>query len=386
MRTTVKNAPFQKLAATYSATTGSSDIVSDDQKILLPSYQSVKSALKRQRSVNIPKLPKSVSEICLENEWSQTTNGLNFVLHKSQNNDMIVFASDANLMQLSSCSTIYMDGTFKCCPSLFTQLFSIHGNYKGIIIPLVYVLLSSKTSATYYELFNVLRFHVSRLGIVLNPSIIISDFESGLIEAVHQQFPNVLHTGCHFHFTQAVWRKVQELGLSAQYCSPQYAELTKFIQLCMALAFISVSDVLSQFNLCVAALSDSDLALLTPFIAYFRKTWIDGVFPIVMWNQYRHDYQHRSNNHVEAWHASLQTKLPHKPNIFVLITALKLEHNCRQIEVRKVDAGENPPRRRPKYVRLEERRERMYTKFVSGQITVQELLHQARHLERTLAP
>ena len=32
------------------------------------------------------------------------------------------------------------------------------------------------------------------------PKVIISDFESGLIEAVKNQFPGATHSGCHFHF------------------------------------------------------------------------------------------------------------------------------------------------------------------------------------------
>ena len=51
----------------------------------------------------------------------------------------------------------------------------------------------------------------------MDPSIITSDFESGLISAVRDEFPNARHQGCYFHFTQAIWRKVQKLGLSTLY-------------------------------------------------------------------------------------------------------------------------------------------------------------------------
>jgi hypothetical protein len=125
-----------------------------------------------------------------------------------------------------------------------------------------------------------------------------NDFESGLIEAVRTQFPHALHSGCHFHFTQAVWRKVQELGLSVPYSIPEHAKLAKFIQLCMALPFIPIDEVPNQFNARVTELSSSNVQSLKPFITYFRATWIAGLFPIAMWNQFQHDHQHRTNNHV----------------------------------------------------------------------------------------
>ena len=54
-------------------------------------------------------------------------------------------------------------------------------------------------------MFNILRdsiFNLTKLP--WNPKMIVSDFESGLIEAVRAQFPNTHHTGCHFHFTHVV--------------------------------------------------------------------------------------------------------------------------------------------------------------------------------------
>ena len=270
---------------------------------------------------------------------------------------------------------------------LYSQLFTVHGNYKGVIVPLVFALLSSKAFATYFELFNVIRYHVVRLGAVLNRSVIMSDFESGLIAVVRTQFPNSLHSGCHFHFTQAVWRKVQELGLSILYSSSEHSEVTKFVQLCMALPFIPIYEVEHQFNICVSVLNtvnSTDFHTLASFITYFRSTWINGMFPLSMWNQFQHDHQHRTNDQIESWHSSLQTKLPNKPNIFVLIRALKLDESCRQIQIEKVDAGESPPRRKLKYVKLEAKRSKMYQKFIANEITVEVLLQQARHLEQKI--
>ena len=65
-----------------------------------------------------------------------------------------------------------------------------------------------------------------------SPSVLMSDFESGTIPVIksevrkkHQsntsnlilQFPSSKHHGCLFHFTQALYRQIQQLGLQQEY-------------------------------------------------------------------------------------------------------------------------------------------------------------------------
>ena len=51
------------------------------------------------------------------------------------------------------------------------------------------------------------------LGITLDPDMLMSDFELALIQATVLNFPNASHKVCYYHFKQAIWRKVQSLGL-----------------------------------------------------------------------------------------------------------------------------------------------------------------------------
>jgi len=43
------------------------------------------------------------------------------------------------------------------------------------------------------------------------------DFEAAVWRAIQKLFPDAVIKGCVFHLTQAVWRKVQELGLQSAY-------------------------------------------------------------------------------------------------------------------------------------------------------------------------
>ncbi len=103
-----------------------------------------------------------------------------------------------------------------CCD--FTQLFTIHGFIQGQLFPLVFALLPGKTQDIYARLFTIV---VGLFGALQNQvATIVSDFESGLIAATSQVFPGVVHRGCYFHYAQALWRKVQEFGLTPLYRNP----------------------------------------------------------------------------------------------------------------------------------------------------------------------
>jgi hypothetical protein len=52
-----------------------------------------------------------------------------------------------------------------------------------------------------------------------NLSTIVMDFEAAFWRSVQKLRPDVKQRGCLFHYTQAVWRKVQELGKLIVSCS-----------------------------------------------------------------------------------------------------------------------------------------------------------------------
>jgi len=386
LRKTVKSVPLQPLKVSYDAiiseqTSNQADVA------LLPSYQSVESILKLQRSDDIPRLPQTRQDIVLEGPWAQTVEGNRFLISAPSvaDNEMIVFASDASLLRLASCDTIYMDGTFRVAPSLYTQLYTIHGLCSNFVVPLVYVFMIDKSSASYYKLFDIIRQAVFELGAAWNPQTVVSDFESGLIEAVRVQFPNALHSGCHFHFTQAIIRKMKEVGLYCAYRdTTRYPEIGEFIQMSMALAFVPDTEVQRQFEGLVANLNDVHKCMLERFITYFDETWVDGVFSLKMWNKYGQDYLHRTNNRVESWHSTLNQKLPSAhPNIFTVIKVLKsCEAGTQKTLLGQADIGESPPKRRQKYIKLEKNLKKAHALHQAGTLTTNELLRRVRHCIR----
>ena len=240
----------------------------------------------------------------------------------------------------------------------------------GFVVPLVYALLPDKSSTTYYVMFGQIRYAMSCLKYVFNPAFIMSDFEASLIEAVQLQFPNAKHLECHFHFGQALWRKIQDVGLAVKY--REVDDIRSFVQHCNA--FIPSIEVVTKFEEAVGSLSAENRTQLAEFIEYFRATWLDGLFPIQMWNKYGCDIHHHTNNAMEGWHSSLRHLLPTHPNIFVFIGAIKQIQVGVQVTMAKALAGQSPPKSKLKYRKLDEKVLKAHNKHENGAIETEQFL------------
>jgi hypothetical protein len=72
------------------------------------------------------------------------------------------------------------------------------------------------------------------------------DFEAAAIKAIRHVFPNARVTGCFFHFTQAVWRKVGKVGLQSQYNDGD-EKIIKIVRRYAALPLLKVEDIDDAF-------------------------------------------------------------------------------------------------------------------------------------------
>jgi hypothetical protein len=112
---------------------------------IMPAYHSVSTTAYRDRHSMMPPLPKTRLDIAIPQTMAITSSGQPFVLSCGPNNDYIIFATVSNLQRLCDSTTLSMDGTFDAAPKLFVQLFSIHAFVGERLVPLVYVLMSSKS-------------------------------------------------------------------------------------------------------------------------------------------------------------------------------------------------------------------------------------------------
>ena len=220
-----------------------------------------------------------------------------------------VFTTEENLDLLETCTHWHADGTFKCCPQLFYRVFIIHGVLNNHTSPLVFILLTDKTKAIYARALTELE----EINPCLSPTVITVDFEIASINALIKVFPGIKPKGCYFHFAEANWRKLQELGSSTLYQKDETIRET--VKCLVSLALIPPSDVYLGFEKVIEEGQEN----LMPFFEYFETTWLGSsgrlgrrstpLFHHGLWNQYdaaANGFQ-KTNNAVEGWHHAFQS-------------------------------------------------------------------------------
>ena len=81
-------------------------------------------------------------------------------------------------------------------------------------------------------------------GLVLNPDVVCCDFEQGAIKVFKRHFPNAKISGCHFHFTSAIYKKLCEIGLKKAYNENEIFH--RFIRNFTAFPYLSLDDIVKE--------------------------------------------------------------------------------------------------------------------------------------------
>src|SRR5699024_250245 len=143
-------------------------------------------------------------------------------------------------------------------------------------------------------------------------------------------------TGCLFHFRQAIYRKVQKFGLTADY--GQSGQIRKRIQQIMALAMLPVGDIGPTYEV-IKAKSPTDERLDKFFRSVERTFLASGArFPTSTWSQHGR-LGPRSNNHVEGFHSTLKKRLGPHSNIWRFLEGLKNYHQSINWEIGQLEGG-----------------------------------------------
>ena len=270
-----------------------------------PDYGSVRTRAKRLRARFVPPIPADIEDVEIAGEWRRTWKNKPFLLHEDPDWGVAVFTTRKMLKALQESQCLYVDGTFRTAPYPYYQFLTIHGMLHGFVIPLVFCLLTHKTTGHYRQVLQHLKQAVRHLlHRRLQPTRMIMDFEQGLMTAVETELPNCRPAGCYFHFTQSLWRKLQEFGLSSPY--RHHRRLKRTVRLVMSIGFLPVLLVRQNFVMLSGSRRTRRLTRrfpdITEWLQYVEDTYmsVNAPFPPPVWNIYGRDMTSRTNNHVEG--------------------------------------------------------------------------------------
>ncbi|CAG8677909.1 14883_t:CDS:2, partial [Dentiscutata heterogama] len=171
------------------------------------------------------------------------------------------------------------------------------------VLPLVYCLMTSKSEEFYRRLFEELIDFGKEHNIVLDLHVVLTDFEAAAINSVQLEFDFVQSKGCHFHFSQCIYCKVQVYGLASRYAA--YEELKTNIP-----------------------------AEARHIIRWFEETFIYG----------RVRHTHRSRNISRRWDVLVGCV---HAGIFKILKEIQKEQNRVELDIEAILRGAlRPPQRR----------------------------------------
>lgn len=343
--------------------------------VALPPLQAIKRSIQRERSRHnqAPSNPNSLAEIVIPLEYSMSFDGSTFLQRDNlSENRILIFGTSDNLSLLSTHRNWYIDGTFKVCPLLFLQLFTVNVIINGSNIPILYALMARRNVDSYNYIFNFLS------SVVGNnyPLTITSDFENASISSVSTLFPDTQLHGCYFHFNQALWRKIQSIPVILNLYNND-SDFKISLRMISALSFVPHDDVSYAYE----QLINSNYFLthhqiLNEFKLYFEHTWIGShlpgsqnrnpLFPIMLWNSYStiRSSLPLTNNSLEGWHHGFHRLVnSNHPSLWTFINKLKEQHSLTQLELRQVQSGVQVRRQKKVYKARYERIKRLVDQY-----------------------
>lgn len=334
----------------------------------LPSKAALTQIIKReQRKLIVDKEPVSLA-FDIPERFLQI-DGEQFVYGdiKEGDNRIIIFTIKNNLTKLRDAEFWMMDGTFKVVPKLFYQLYTVHCSIAPhkTVHPMVYALMSGKSSAIYNKLFTTLQESAIRVGISLAPKLVITDFEKAAISNIRSVFERVNVKGCNFHFMQNIYRHIQKIGWQVRYGTD--IEFAMKVRQVAALCFLEPEEIPEWFK----DIKEELGAEFEPLTNWMDENYVSGknnrtpLFPPSLWSisEQNKNKIPRTQNYAESFHNYFNVVIgrPHI-SVYHLIDELKKQTKITSAEIEKLTRGNLPPKKNKKFILKEKRIELILSK------------------------
>ena len=145
----IENDPTKRLKDVYDAE------IQQTEEETVPNYYNIRTTMSRKRAKTLPPVPKNLHDVSVEGIWANTSSGQPFLLH--QDTGFSIFCTHTALRYLVKSPVIICDGTFKCAPTPFTQIYVFFAIIEQHKVPIMWALLGGKTQQHYELLVLILQ-------------------------------------------------------------------------------------------------------------------------------------------------------------------------------------------------------------------------------------
>lgn len=226
----------------------------------------------------------------------------------------------------------------------------------GITVPCAFFLLPNKEADTYKVVFNTLK----AKGLS-PPKTFYCDFESSIIKAMREVFPEVEIVCCDTHFKRVVRKHLQDNHLMASYNNNLHFQT--LVRYMWALSLVPQVDIVKVWEEFVSpsipdnadVVWDAEEDDINEFLDYFEKNWVGQFnmrtntrrnprFRHGLWSKYATvvDGGATTTNTSEGFNNAIQISIPHNANIWVIIRQFQSEESLVAVKLRDAAIGHFP--------------------------------------------
>lgn len=212
--------------------------------------------------------------------------------------------------------------------------------------------MKSKTIKAYEKMFNFISNEIGNQEIML-----ICDFEIAQIIAFKNIFDKSTVRGCYFHFTQIIWRWIQQLGLVIEY--KNFVIFKEFIRKLISLCFLPSDYIIPAFILIKERYSTTSSSYYK-IIDKFERNYIYSDNTLTgthtFWNCYERIKNNMplTTNALEGYHRFINNsfKTAH-PNLAIFLDFLIKEELRISIKITEVMKGKSFGRKLKEYKNIQ---------------------------------